>query len=482
MGERTRSGPKHSRCLCDVGCKGTHQCRGQAVVRLEPQLLQATSDRRHLTGRGTGLDDGGNKRREFGRRPALILGKLGVDEIEAVERMLRVLDPAVHVNPAPSAGIALNGRVGIYDLELLGVISHAQLVARHHGDLREQRALGFPAFGASAYVIVRALTRDAHLDGIACAFALQRATRKLRGARFDAFISGGMDGDLCHEMPSQPRPTKLLEPLTSRQCSPEAVLAADFKRRIERRALRYYSFVDEEENRHETRAAVALEKAKPLRRPERPHGRPFAGARHCSRPCSGKASPTFGRLERNDVRWSRPARRQGQCLTLMAQDGRMAAGSENLKGNGRPNRLSALTDNLRNRHLHTRPIARGVRLTNACRFDILQPGRSAEDHAIKNSASLSRLSAARPVRGRSLRAAAWVACETENRMLSAIVLIGSATLHDCTIDNARVVMRLPAEYGSPAACLMHAQEVMAQTSISRALGVDDRVKITCLQH
>ena len=29
---------------------------------------------------------------------------------------------------------------------------------------------------------------------------------------------------------------------------PEAVLAADFKRRIERRALRYYSFVDEEEN------------------------------------------------------------------------------------------------------------------------------------------------------------------------------------------------------------------------------------------
>jgi|ERR1700730_3284393 hypothetical protein len=161
---------------------------------------------------------------------------------------------------------------------------------------------------------------------------------------------------------------------------------------------------------------------------------------------------------------------------------RMAAGSENLKGNGRPNRLSALTDNLRNRHLHTRPIARGVRLTNACRFDILQPGRSAEDHAIKNSASLSRLSAARPVRGRSLRAAAWVACETETTMLSAIVLICSATLHDCTLDNARVVMRLPVESGSPAACLMHAQEVMAQTSISRALGVDDRVKITCLQH
>ena len=67
-------------------------------------------------------------------------------------------------------------------------------------------------------------------------------------------------------------------------------------------------------------------------------------------------------------------------------------------------------------------------------------------------------------------------------MLSAIVLICSATLHDCTLDNATVVMRLPVESGSPAACLMHAQEVMAQTSISRALGVGDRVKITCLQH
>jgi hypothetical protein len=75
-----------------------------------------------------------------------------------------------------------------------------------------------------------------------------------------------------------------------------------------------------------------------------------------------------------------------------------------------------------------------------------------------------------------------VACETETTMLSAIVLICSAALHDCTLDNATVVMRLPVESGSPAACLMHAQEVMAQTSISRALGVDDRVKITCLQH
>jgi hypothetical protein len=53
-------------------------------------------------------------------------------------------------------------------------------------------------------------------------------------------------------------------------------------------------------------------------------------------------------------------------------------------------------------------------------------------------------------------------------MLSAIVLICSATLHDCTLDNATVVMRLRVESGSPAACLMHTQEVMAQTNQPRA--------------
>jgi hypothetical protein len=68
----------------------------------------------------------------------LILGKLGVHEIEAIERMLRVLDAAVHVNPAPSASIALNGRVGIHDLELVGVVGHAQLVPRH----RRQAVVG----------------------------------------------------------------------------------------------------------------------------------------------------------------------------------------------------------------------------------------------------------------------------------------------------------------------------------------------------
>ena len=65
-------------------------------------------------------------------------------------------------------------------------------------------------------------------------------------------------------------------------------------------------------------------------------------------------------------------------------------------------------------------------------------------------------------------------------MLSAVVLICSVALQDCTRDNATIVMRLPAEFGNEAACLIHAQEVVAQTSISHELGANDRVKITCL--
>jgi hypothetical protein len=66
-------------------------------------------------------------------------------------------------------------------------------------------------------------------------------------------------------------------------------------------------------------------------------------------------------------------------------------------------------------------------------------------------------------------------------MLSAVVLVCAVTLQDCTLDNARIVMRLPAESGNAAACFMHAQEIVAQTSISHELGADDRVKITCVQ-
>ena len=48
---------------------------------------------------------------------AHLVAKLGVDEIQTVEGMLGVLDPAIHVRPAIPAGITLDGRALIDDLQ-----------------------------------------------------------------------------------------------------------------------------------------------------------------------------------------------------------------------------------------------------------------------------------------------------------------------------------------------------------------------------
>jgi hypothetical protein len=68
-------------------------------------------------------------------------------------------------------------------------------------------------------------------------------------------------------------------------------------------------------------------------------------------------------------------------------------------------------------------------------------------------------------------------------MLTALVLICSVAvtpdLRDCSRANAAAVMRVPAEFGNPATCFMHAQAYLAETSIGQELGSDDRVKVVC---
>src|ERR1700745_4127944 len=93
--------------------------------------------------------------------------------------MLGVLDAAVHVYAALLAGVPLNGGVGVHDLELVSILGHTELVARHDRDLREQRARGLPAFGAPTDVIIGALGRNVHLDGVARAFAHERPSREV---------------------------------------------------------------------------------------------------------------------------------------------------------------------------------------------------------------------------------------------------------------------------------------------------------------
>jgi hypothetical protein len=70
-------------------------------------------------------------------------------------------------------------------------------------------------------------------------------------------------------------------------------------------------------------------------------------------------------------------------------------------------------------------------------------------------------------------------------MLTALVLICSAAIaaepQDCTRNNANTVMRVPAEFGNPAYCFMHAQAYLAGSAIGRDLDANDRVRIVCVR-
>jgi hypothetical protein len=70
-------------------------------------------------------------------------------------------------------------------------------------------------------------------------------------------------------------------------------------------------------------------------------------------------------------------------------------------------------------------------------------------------------------------------------VLTALVLICSAAAAadpgDCTRSNANTVMRVPAEFGNPATCFMHAQAYLAGSSIGQDLDANERVKIVCVR-
>ena len=104
-----------------------------------------------------------------------------------------VLDAAVHMRAASLAGVTLDRRRGVDDLELVAVFEHGDVVAGDHGDDRKGSALGLPAFGAAAGVVVGDISLDADLDRPVLAFADQRAAGKAAGAFFDAAINRWVD-------------------------------------------------------------------------------------------------------------------------------------------------------------------------------------------------------------------------------------------------------------------------------------------------
>src|SRR3981081_4351561 len=116
-----------------------------------------------------------------------------MDEVKAVERMRLVLDAAIHMRAPHLAGISLDRRRAIDDLQLVAVFEHRHIFARHNGDHREGRAVGLPAFGAAAGVIVGDVALDADLDRPVLAFADQGAAAKAARAFLYAVVNRWVD-------------------------------------------------------------------------------------------------------------------------------------------------------------------------------------------------------------------------------------------------------------------------------------------------
>src|SRR5512134_2141314 len=101
-----------------------------------------------------------------------------MDEVEAVERMPGVLDPAVHMRTAGLAGVPLDRRRRVDNLQLVAILEHFHIVARDHGDDGEGCPCGLPALGAAAGVVVGHIALDGDLDRLVRALADEGAAGK----------------------------------------------------------------------------------------------------------------------------------------------------------------------------------------------------------------------------------------------------------------------------------------------------------------
>src|SRR4051794_19999323 len=167
-----------------MGRDRVHQRRTQAIVRLELELFQTSAHLTHALRLEAGFNDGGYERGECGSGPATLLRQLGVHEIETVERVVLVLDAAIHVDAATRARMTLNSCGRVDDLELLFIGSDLDLVLANNRDLREHGAVRLPALRATTDVVMGDVTPEADGDLLGRALARKRAAGDA-GARLD---------------------------------------------------------------------------------------------------------------------------------------------------------------------------------------------------------------------------------------------------------------------------------------------------------
>ena len=123
-----------------------------------------------------------------------------MDEIEAIEGMISILDTAEHVDAANLACMPLNRGRRIDDLKLIGIRCHSQVLARYNSNHGKQGPLRLPTLGAATQMIVGAVTLYLDNDRIICTFADEFATSKVRVAGGYAIVDSWVDRERCSHL------------------------------------------------------------------------------------------------------------------------------------------------------------------------------------------------------------------------------------------------------------------------------------------
>ena len=99
------------------------------------------------------------------------------------------------MNTTVSAGMSLNSGALVNDVELVLVGSHLELVLGDNTNDGEEGALGLPALGAAAGVVVGNIARKDNLNRVALAVASTLAAFEIVAALGEAVVDRGVKRD-----------------------------------------------------------------------------------------------------------------------------------------------------------------------------------------------------------------------------------------------------------------------------------------------
>lgn len=110
-----------------------------------------------------------------------------MDKVQTLEGVV-LLNATEKVDAAVLAGIAQDGGLLVDDGKLGLVGGHGDGVPGHHSDHGEKGALGLPALGAAAGVVVCDIAAQSDLDLVGGAVAVELTTGEAAGAGSDAVV------------------------------------------------------------------------------------------------------------------------------------------------------------------------------------------------------------------------------------------------------------------------------------------------------